>query len=174
MTKFKLRKQVCLLKIILSSHSKLNNFTCHHFIPLWNECIAEVNFHHRTKNALFRRALQEWRWKHLKTSSWGFLQIFIHLFFLYSFQSQQSGTIELEWCSNQYHFYYQSVLLFFLSLACWYAIWKIHEISIDLTHLSILIAQRLRMLAVHRRTSREIQNWQRIHPNGHDPVSISI
>lgn len=37
------------------------------------------------------------------------------------------------------------------------------------THLSMLMAQRLRMLAVHSKTSNDIQNSHNTQPRGHDP-----
>lgn len=37
------------------------------------------------------------------------------------------------------------------------------------THLSMLIAHKLRIEAVQRRTSNDIQISHKIHPNGHEP-----
>lgn len=37
------------------------------------------------------------------------------------------------------------------------------------TDLSMLIAHKLKMLAVHSKTSRDIQISQRIHPKCHEP-----
>lgn len=38
----------------------------------------------------------------------------------------------------------------------------------------MLMAHKLRMLAVHNKTSKEIQNSQRTEPKGHDPGKYSV
>lgn len=42
------------------------------------------------------------------------------------------------------------------------------------TNLSMLIAHKLKMLAVHSKTSRDIQISQRIHPKCQDPLENRI
>jgi hypothetical protein len=49
---------------------------------------------------------------------------------------------------------------------------RMGEVNADSTDLSILIAQRLRMLAVQSRTSNEIQISQKIQPKIHEPFFI--